>query len=115
MPTQKTPVKKPKAKTTATKGAKPKTTKAPVKKRASKTLPKEDSLPSLKGEIETLEKAYLQTQEDYGKLLEQYTNLRLKLNTMLGQILKALFIVGIGPDELTAKCGEMFCKKIVAD
>ena len=100
--------KKPSAKkTTTAKTEKEKPTKTPAKKR--------ESAAALKKRIAELEEQIKQAAEEQGKMLELFTNTRIKLNAMLGQMLKALFIVGIGPDELMAKCQQMFRKNVVAD
>ena len=69
----------------------------------------------LKKRIIELEGQLLSSRTEYGKLLEQYTNMNIKINTMLGQIIKGLFILGIDPDILMQKCNQMFTKKIKAD
>jgi len=94
--------------------------KAPRKPRATK--PKairspevEKELAALKEETAKLREENAKFAEQYGKMLETSTNIKLKANAMLGQILKALYIMGIGPDEIQTKCQQMFCKKVVAD
>lgn len=87
--------------------SKPKTAKAPTKKR--------ENVASLKKKIAELEEQNAKALYNYGKMLEQTANMQLKLNAMLGQMLQALFIVGIGPDELNAKCAQMFRRKVEAD
>lgn len=100
--------KKPSAKkTTTAKTKKVKSPKTPAKKR--------ETIADLKKKIADLEAQRNKVLEDYGKLLAASTNINLKLDAMLGQMLKALFIVGIGPDELHKKCEQMFRKKVVAD
>lgn len=100
-----------------------KATKKPVKavtasknRKAVKTSPKKrETAADLKARIKELEEQRDQTLADYGKLLEVVTNIRFKRDAMLGQMLKGLFLIGIGPDELHAKCEQMFRKKVVAD
>ena len=90
-----------------TKAVQPKSVKSPAKKR--------ETMADLKKKIAELEVQRDKALENYGKMLEVSTNMSLKINVMLGQMLKALFIIGIGPDELHAKCEQMFRKKVVAD
>lgn len=95
-------------KTSKAKTTKPKQTpKAPAKKR--------ETLADLKKRIEDLEAQKTDALTKYGKMLEVNGNMQLKLDAMLGQMLQALFIVGIGPDELMLKCSQMFRKKVVED
>ena len=96
-----------KAKTAKTKTAKPKTAKSPAKKRVTTV--------DLEKRIAELENQKNDALTKYGSMLEATSNMQLKLDAMLGQMLKALFIVGIGPDELMAKCQQMFRKNVVAD
>ena len=96
------------------------TTKALNKPRATKqktirSLNVEKELAALKEETEKLREENLRLTEQFGKMLEEHTNIKLKANAMLGQILKGLYILGIGPDEIQAKCQQMFRKKVVAD
>lgn len=94
--------------------------KAPRKPRTTK--PKvirspevEKELAALKEETAILHEENAKLAEQYGKMLETSTNIKFRANAMLGQILKALYIMGIGPDEIQAKCQQMFRKKVVAD
>ena len=83
-------------------------TNAPVKK-GTKTNSRE-TLVELKKKISEIEDQMRSSTEEYGKLLEYVSNNRIKLDVMLGQIIKALFIVGIGPEEIARKCSQMFSK-----
>ena len=92
----------------------------PRKTRATKN--KSVRSPEIEQELETLKKRFSELQEgnvrlseQYGKMLETVTNLRIKTNAMLGQILKGLYLIGITPDDIVAKCNQMFRKKVVAD
>ena len=102
-----TTVKKATTKKTTTKTSAAKTVKTSAKKR--------ESTIALKKRIAELEGLVKASGEEQGKMLEAITNLRLKQDAMLGQILKGLFIVGIDPDVIARKCSQMFRKKIVAD
>lgn len=84
-------------------------------KKKKPTAKKRLSTDMLKKRIIELEGQLLESRNEYGKMLEQYTNMNLKIDTMLGQILKGLFVVGIDPEVLTKKCGQMFQRKIQAD
>lgn len=86
-----------------------------VRKSKAATIKKRVTADMLKQRIIELEGQLLDSRNEYGKLFEQFTNFRLKINTMLGQILKGLFIVGIDPDVIMNKCKQMFQKKIQAD
>ena len=92
-----------------------KVTKAEKKNTATKTTKKHETTADLKKRIAELESQLNTALEDHGNLLSATANITKKLDVMLGQMLKALFIVGIGPDELMAKCQQMFRKKVVAD
>lgn len=88
-----------------------------VKKRASKQKTNttqrskyKAELDALKKETESLKAENLAAMEKYGKLLEVNTSLYLKSDVMLGQIIKALYIMGITPDMIVRKCSEMFQK-----
>lgn len=96
-----------KKETTTKKAPKTKTTTTPAKKRVTSDM--------LKKRILELEGNLAKSQEEYGKLFELHTNMRVKLDAMLGQILKGMFIAGIDPDVLAKKCHQMFRKRIVAD
>lgn len=65
--------------------------------------------------IANLQKRLNDALSDYGTLLELMTNLRIKIDVMLGQFLKGLYVIGITPDMIMAKCQQMFRKKVVAD
>lgn len=75
----------------------------------------EQELESLKKTVVELQKENVRIAELYGKMHETSTNLRIKANAMLGQILKGLYLMGITPDDIVAKCNQMFRKKVVAD
>ena len=96
---------------------KPKALKKPnkVKPKAIRSPEVEKELSALKEETARLREENAKFAEQYGKMLETSTNIRIKANAMLGQILKALYIIGIGPDDIQAKCQQMFRKKVVAD
>lgn len=94
---------------------KTKATKAVKKTTSTKTVKKRETTADLKKRIAELESQLNKSLEDHGKFLAATANITKKLDVMLGQMLKALFIVGIGPDELMAKCQQMFQKKVVAD
>lgn len=88
-----------------------------VKKNPSKQKPNttqrskyKAELDALKKETESLKAENLAAMEKYGKLLEVNTSLYLKSDVMLGQIIKALYIMGITPDMIVRKCSEMFQK-----
>ena len=65
--------------------------------------------------IANLQKRLNDALADYGTLLELMTNLRLKIDVMLGQFLKGLYVIGITPDDIVQKCQQMFRKKVSAD
>ncbi len=65
--------------------------------------------------IANLQKRLNDALADYGTLLEAMTNLRLKIDVMLGQFLKGLYVIGITPDDIVQKCQQMFRKKVSAD
>ena len=88
-----------------TKEQKPKTSTA--KKRVTTDVLKKRIL-ELEGQLAT-------TQAEYGKLIEQITNQRLKLDAALGQFLKGLYIIDLAPEPVIQKCNQMFRKKIQAD
>ena len=90
-------------------------TKVVKKTAATKSAKKRESTASLKKRIAELEAQRDNALNDYGNAVAANANLSIQLDAMLGQILKALFIVGIGPDELMAKCQQIFRKKVVAD
>lgn len=94
---------------------KTKATKAIKKTTSTKTVKKRETTADLKKRIADLEGQLNKALTDYGNLLSETANITQKIDVMLGQMLKALFIVGIGPDELMAKCQQMFRKKVVAD
>jgi hypothetical protein len=94
---------------------KTKATKAVKKTTSTKTVKKRETTADLKKKIAELENRLNKTLEEHGNLLSATANITQKLDVMLGQMLKALFIVGIGPDELMAKCQQMFRKNVVAD
>ena len=101
------------AKTKQTKTVK---TKTPVAQQTNKTpAKKRESVAELKKQIENLKNQLNKTTEDYGNMLAAWVNMKVKMDTMLGEVLKGLFAIGIGPDELKAKCGQMFVKKVKAD
>ena len=88
----------------------------PLAKKVSsqKTKPNRE-VTALKRKVGRLQKENMHLAEQIGKCLEETTNIRIKADVMLGQILKALYIMGIGPDEILAKCQQMFMKKVVAE
>lgn len=94
---------------------KTKAKKTAKKTTSTKTVKKRETTADLKKRIVELESQLNKILEDHGNLLSASANITKKLDVMLGQMLKALFIVGIGPDELMAKCQQMFRKKVVAD
>lgn len=69
----------------------------------------------LKEQVKALSEQLTSTTEAYGKLLAELTNMRIQQDVMLGQILKALYIIGINPDRIARKCQTMFLKKVVED
>ncbi|MBO6031871.1 MAG: hypothetical protein J6Q22_10560 [Prevotella sp.] len=83
--------------------------------KANRSLEVEKELAALKEETASLQAENARLVEQYGQMLEVSTNIKFKANAMLGQILKALYIMGIGPDDILAKCQQMFMKKVVAD
>ena len=97
--------------------AKPKTAKKPTKAKTkavrSPDLAKE--LDALKEETARLRAENAKFMEQYGKMMEGNANFRIKANAMLGQILKGLYLLGFGPEDIQAKCQQMFRKKVVAD
>lgn len=94
---------------------KTKETKAVKKTTSTKAVKKRETTAELRKRIAELEAQRDAALNDFGHALESNSNMTIKLDAMLGQLLKALFIVGIGPDELMAKCQQMFQKKVVAD
>lgn len=103
-------------KTMATKKTTKKTTvNAPAKKVAKASAKKRDSTAAFQKRIAELEEQVKAISEEKGKLLEIFTNLRIKQDAMLGQILKGLYLVGIDPDVIGRKCSQMFSKRVVAD
>lgn len=56
----------------------------------------------------TLDAAFEEVSNQYGEMLSALTNTKIKLDVMLGQILKGLYIVGITPDKIIKKCEQMF-------
>lgn len=95
----------------ATKPRKPRATKPKV----VRSHGIEQELESLKKTVVELQEENVRLAEQYGKMLETSTNLRIKANAMLGQILKGLYLMGITPDDIVVKCNQMFRKKVVAD
>jgi hypothetical protein len=81
----------------------------------ARSIELEKELAALKEETASLQAENARIVEKYGQMLEVSTNIKFKANAMLGQILKALYIMGIGPDDILAKCQQMFRKKVVAD
>lgn len=96
---------------------KPRTTRKPreTKPKAVRSTEIEKELEALKKSTAELHEENVRMAEQYGKLLEFSTNMKIKANAMLGQVLKGLYLLGIGPDEIIAKCNQMFRKKVVAD
>lgn len=89
--------------------AKKKTASKPAKKPAAKKTRNETSeLKVLRDEVASLKEANRQVSENFGKLLEEVTNFQIKKNAALGQILKGIYLLGIMPDEIHAKCAAMF-------
>ena len=85
------------------------------KEKAIRSIELEKELSALKEETASLQAENARLAEQYGQMLEVSTNIKFKANAMLGQILKALYIMGIGPDDILAKCQQMFMTKVVAD
>ena len=94
-------------KTTTEKTGKVKLPKTPAKKR--------ESTAALQKRIAELEEQIRQSAEQFGKMVELMTNIRIQQDAMLGQILKGLYFIGIDPDRIMRKCQQMFTKKVVAD
>lgn len=99
------------ASTASSKTRKPRT----IKNKAVRSPGIEQELESLKKTVVELQEENVRLAEQYGKMLETSTNLRIKANAMLGQILKGLYLMGITPDDIVVKCNQMFRKKVVAD
>ena len=76
---------------------------------------KRQSTASLLNKIAQLDEQVNASADEQGKLIEALTNNRIKLDAMLGQILKGLYLVGIDPDMIMKKCQQMFQKMVVAD
>ena len=106
-------------KKTSTKTAetKPRATRKPrATKPKTVRLPEvEKELAALKEETARLKADNARFMEQYGKMMEENANFRIKANAMLGQILKGLYLLGFGPEDILAKCQQMFRKKVVAD
>lgn len=100
-----------------TSATKVKTTKKPraTKPKAIRSAEAEKEIAALKEETEKLRAENLRMAEQFGKMLEENANFRLKANAMLGQVLKGLYLIGIAPDDIQAKCQQMFRKKVIAD
>ena len=90
---------------------KPRTTKP----KAIRSPEVEKELAALKEETARLRAENQRMAEQFGKMFEENTNFRFKANAMLGQVLKWLYLIGIGPDVIQAKCQQMFRKKVIAD
>ncbi len=102
---------------TKTTEQKPKAARKPrtAKPKAIRPPELEKELAALKEETARLQEENAKFAEQYGKMLETSANIKFKANAMLGQVLKGLYLLGIGPDEIVAKCNQMFRKKVVAD
>ena len=74
-----------------------------------------EELAALKKQTEILHQENLKLLEEHGKQLSESVNYKMKTDAMLGQVLKALYIMGIYPDQIMRKCDQMFAKKVVAD
>ena len=59
-------------------------------------------------EILALKQAYGEALEKYGKLLEEQINSNRLKDKALGQFLMGLYLLGLGPDKVLAKCQQMF-------
>ena len=105
------------------KAEKPATKEEGKTRKATARKPRVKKQPTVKLETEKdyqkriaeLEEQLSESQNSYGKLLEAFTNNRIKLDVALGQFLKAFYVMGIGPEEIKTKCSQMFCKRQVAD
>lgn len=83
--------------------------------RATTKVNKRETTASLKKRIAELEEQVKQSTDEYGKMVETMTNLRIQKDAMLGQVLKGLYLIGIDPDIIMHKCQQMFQKRVVAD
>ena len=81
---------------------------------AKKAIKGTEGVAALEKRIAELESQTAKTNEAYGEMLAACTNFAIQKDAMLGQILKALYIIGIGPDQIQAKCQQMFQKKVRA-
>lgn len=59
-------------------------------------------------ELLSLKQAYGETLGKYGKLLEEQINSNRLKDKALGQFLMGLYLLGLGPDKVLAKCQQMF-------
>ena len=102
---------------TKTEETKPRSTRKPMatKPKTVRSPELEKELAALKDETARLKADNAQFMEKYGKMMEENANFRLKANAMLGQVLKGLYLIGFGPEDIQAKCQQMFRKKVVAD
>ena len=107
------PVKKAKPKAVKPKAA----TKTPraTKPKAVAKVTDAETIEALKKQIEVLQNQLNETLTAYGKMHATMLNFNSRADAMLGMILKGLFEIGIGPDELARKCSQIFRKKIQAD
>lgn len=75
----------------------------------------ERELDAIKEECAKLHEENLKDGKKIGTIMAENAQFRLQADAMLGQILKGLYLLGFGPEDIQAKCQQMFMKKVVAD
>jgi hypothetical protein len=94
---------------------KPHAKKTTIKKGTKKTavsIPKksESQVDALLIENDNLKTQVAMYQNMYGELVASSSNMKMKLDILLGQILKGLYFMGITPEDILKKCSQMFDK-----
>lgn len=94
---------------------KPRAKKPTIQKATKKTVGSIPKNPKSQVDALLIENDNLKTQLEmyqnkYGELLAYTANMKMKLDVLLGQIIKGLYVMGITPDDIMKKCSQMFEK-----
>ena len=89
-----------------------KTTNQKATKKTVGSIPKKSKsqVDALLIENDNLKTQVAMYQNMYGELVASSTNIKMKLDILLGQILKGLYVMGITPEDILKKCSQMFEK-----
>ena len=79
--------------------------------KSSLTKLQKERIENIQRRVVALENSSHELATKYGKSIEELTNIRYKIDLMLGEILKGLYIIGISPDDIVRKLNQMFEKK----